>query len=104
MKDKYLPIGTVVKLKGGEKNLMITSYLIFSIVQKTKEKKIFDYGACPFPEGIIESTHGIGFNHNEIEKIVHLGLINDEQKKFNDLINKSAEDIKKYYEELAQSE
>ena len=29
-KDKYLPVGTVVLLKGGNKRVMITSYLIFS--------------------------------------------------------------------------
>ena len=29
MNEKFLPIGTVVKLKGGTKKIMITSYLVF---------------------------------------------------------------------------
>lgn len=37
MEEKYLPIGSVVKLKDGEKRLMITGYL--PIEDDSKEKK-----------------------------------------------------------------
>ena len=102
MKDKYLPIGTVVRLKDGEKNVMITSYLIFSTGDKNTEKVMFDYGGCPFPEGIIESDLAIGFNHDQIDDIVHLGLIDEEQIKFNALLNNTTDEIKqKFAEEMA---
>ena len=96
MKEKYLPIGTVVLLKNGEKNLMITSYLIFS-AGEGDEKKMFDYGACTFPEGIIESDYAVGFNHDQIDKIIHMGLENEEQKAFNDILSKTDDEIKRRF-------
>jgi len=40
MKDKYLPIGSVVILKGGQKKIMITGY--FS-VEGNNLDEIYDY-------------------------------------------------------------
>lgn len=99
MKDKYLPIGTVVLLKEGTKKVMITSYLIFSSGTKKEDKKMFDYGGCPFPEGIIESDYAVGFNHDQIEKVVHLGLIDNDQIQFNSLLNQTTDEIRKKFEE-----
>lgn len=98
MKDRFLPIGTIVTLKGGTKNVMITSYLIFS-KGKSSEKKLFDYGGCPFPEGIIESDYAVGFDHDKIEKIVHMGLENADQKKFSDTLNKTYNEARKAFED-----
>jgi hypothetical protein len=98
MKDKYLPIGTVVLLKEGTKKVMITSYLIFTSGKK-EDKKMFDYGGCPFPEGIIESDYAVGFNHDQIEKIVHLGLIDNDQIQFNSLLNQTTDEIHQKFEE-----
>ena len=83
-KDKekrFLPIGTVVLLKGATKELMITCYCIaptgeiFQNGTKTmaKDGEIFEYGACKYPEGIIRSEIVYGFNHDQIEKVCHLG-------------------------------
>lgn len=40
---KYLPIGTVVMLKGGKKRIMITG---FCCVNEEKNNKIYDYCGC----------------------------------------------------------
>lgn len=96
MKDKFLPIGTVVLLKGGTKNIMITSYLIFA-KGDSKEKKLFDYGGCPFPEGIIESNYAVGFNHDKIEKIVHMGLENNDQKKISEALKSSYDEVRRRF-------
>jgi len=100
MKEKYLPIGTVVLLKEGTKKVMITSYMIFS-AGENEEKKMFDYGGCPFPEGIIESNYAVGFNHDQIDKVVHLGLIDNDQMQFNTLLNQTTAEIhQKFAEEF----
>ena len=92
--EKFLPIGTVVLLKGANKRVMILSYLIFALGDKA-EKKMFDYGACNFPEGVVDSKVGIGFNHSDIEKVEYLGPADDEEyKKLNDLLNKYGDDVK----------
>lgn len=96
-KEKYLPIGTVVLLKGGNKKVMILSYLIFSNGDE-KDKKMFDYGACYFPEGVMDSNTAIGFNHSQIEEIIHLGLEDDkEYKQLNDALSKFGEDMKEEF-------
>jgi len=77
--DKYLPIGTVVLLKGAEKKAMITSYLVRN--NRVKED-IFDYGGVPYPEGVINSNAIIMFDHSQISKVVFKGLEDDEEKNF----------------------
>lgn len=77
IEEKYLPIGTVVQLKGGTKRAMIIGYCP---VIETGES--FDYSACVFPEGVMSSRDGLLFNHGEIEKISHMGLSDEEEKMF----------------------
>ncbi len=87
--SKFLPIGTIVLLKGGKKELMITSYCIFptgKLVVDGNEVDskgiMYEYGACTYPEGIINSDQILGFNHDQIEKVCHMGYETDEQKGF----------------------
>ena len=81
MNEKFLPIGTVVKLKGGTKKIMITSYLVFPNNRNGKSE-MFEYGACPYPTGIIDSKYAVGFNHEQIAEIIYLGHVDEEQKEF----------------------
>ena len=76
---KYLPIGSVVILKGSYKKIMITGYS--PVNQETKEI-MFDYMACLYPEGIIQNDYNILFNHEDIKKIYAIGLQDEEQKDF----------------------
>ena len=48
MQEKYLPIGTVVLLKGGSKRVMITG---FCSVDGNESDVIYDYNGCVYPEG-----------------------------------------------------
>lgn len=87
--EKFLPIGTVVMLKGGKKRAMIIGFCAVSEEEKTK---IYDYSGCLYPEGMISSNQTLLFNHSQIDKIYHVGLTDDEEKNFknklNDLIKK----------------
>ncbi len=76
---KFLPIGTVVLLKGGKKRLMITGFCSFD---EAKKDKAYDYTGCLFPEGIISSKQMALFNHSQIEKVFYLGLRDEEEKQF----------------------
>lgn len=97
IKEKFLPIGTLVLLKGATKKVMITSYLIFS-KGENDEKKMYDYGGCPYPEGIVESNFAVGFDHDKIEKVFHLGYEDDESKALNKLLKESAKQLKENFE------
>ena len=76
---KYLPIGTVVLLRGGKKRLMITG---FCSLDENNSSKLYDYSGCLYPEGVIESKNMALFNHNQIEKIFYLGYSDLEEKNF----------------------
>ena len=76
---KFLPVGTVVLLKGGKKRLMITGFCSFD---EEKKDKAYDYTGCLYPEGIISSKQMALFNHNQIEKVFYLGLRDEEEQKF----------------------
>ena len=98
--NDFLPVGTVVLLKGGNKELMITSYCIipsneiFDKNEKNYSGKIFEYGACTYPEGIINSDQVYGFNHDQIEKVCHFGYRTDAHKKYSDYMINSLREIK----------
>ncbi len=89
IREKYLPIGTVVMLKGGSKRVMITGFCAVSADDKLK---VYDYSGCMYPEGFLSSTQTCLFNHEQIEKVHHLGLADDEEEKsfkakLNELVN-----------------
>lgn len=96
VKEKYLPIGTVVLLKGGRKYAMITSYFIFP-TGKDPKKELFDYGGCEYPEGVIDSKTGIGFNHENIEKVIHLGFEDEDFEYLNNAMKQNGEILKKEF-------
>ena len=85
IKEKYLPIGTVVILKGATKRLMISG---FCALDNSNKNKIWDYSGCMYPEGFINSNQICLFDHNQIDKIYHIGLSNDaEEKDFKESLN-----------------
>ena len=84
MREKYLPIGTVVLLKGGKKRAMITGFC--SVAQENQDK-IYDYSGCVYPEGYLSSNQVCLFDHDQIEKIYYLGFEDDEEIQFKDKLN-----------------
>lgn len=77
--EKYLPLGSVVLLKGAKKKLMITG---FATIDTAKKDKVYDYTGCLYPEGVISTDKNILFDHSDIEKIFCIGYSDDEQKEF----------------------
>ena len=84
MEGKYLPIGTVVLLKGGKKRVMIIGFCSMTDEQKGK---IFDYSGCIYPEGLMASNQTCLFDHSQIEKIFYKGLVDDEETEFKNKLN-----------------
>ena len=101
--ERNLPIGTVVLLKGATKELMITCYCIaptgeiFQNGTKTmaKDGEIFEYGACKYPEGIIRSEIVYGFNHDQIEKVCHLGYQTELSDELSKVLDKAVDIYRK---------
>ena len=79
IKEKFLPIGTVVMLKGGSKRVMITG---FCALEGEKEEEMWDYSGCLYPEGVLASNETCLFNHEQIEEVFHMGLEDEEEEEF----------------------
>lgn len=84
--ERFLPIGSVVILKGGTKRVMVTGYLVKS---DSSGDKIWDYVGCLYPEGMISQNKNLLFNHADIDKVFALGYSDDEQKKFMEAVKKA---------------
>ena len=84
MQEKYLPIGTVVLLKGGSKRVMITG---FCSVDGNESDVIYDYNGCVYPEGYLSSDQTCLFNHDQIEQVINMGLVDEEEKEFKEKLN-----------------
>jgi len=82
--EKYLPVGTVVKLINGTKKAMITG---FASTGDT-DNKVYDYNGCLYPEGFLSSNQVCLFNHNQIETIYFLGYVDEDEKCFKEELNK----------------
>ncbi len=78
--EKFLPLGSVVMLKGASKRLMITGFC--TMAADDESGVMYDYSGCMYPEGVISSDRTAVFNHNQIEKVYHLGLVDEEEKTF----------------------
>ena len=96
---KYLPLGSVVMLRGGKKCVMITGYIVKN---PKKPDKVYDYVGCLWPEGMITSDKNAMFDHKNIEKIFAIGYTNDEQQKFMGVLNTAAEVMYKRLEKEHQ--
>lgn len=81
---KYLPIGTVVMLKGGKKRAMITG---FCSIPKEDTNSMYDYSGCTYPEGFVSSDVVCLFNHDQIEKVYFKGFVDEEELNFKDKLN-----------------
>ena len=91
MEEKYLPIGSVVRLKDGNKRLMVTGFL--PVENEDKEEKVWDYCGCLYPEGILTPAENYLFDHEQIEEVHFIGLVDEEEEKFKKNLNTAIEQL-----------
>lgn len=85
----FLPLGSVVKLKGAEKRLMICG----RVQSNVETNKLYDYSACLFPEGIIDPEELYLFDNEDIEMIYFLGLQDVEEFEYRDFMEEKLKEI-----------
>ncbi|MBR4618613.1 MAG: DUF4176 domain-containing protein [Bacilli bacterium] len=86
MEKEFLPVGSVVLLKGGTKRVMITG---FCSVDNNDKNKMYDYTGCLYPEGIINSNEICLFDNDQIENVYFKGFEDEEEKSFKQELNKA---------------
>lgn len=82
MEEKYLPIGTVVMLKGGTKRTMIVGFCPIA-----EDGKRYDYIGCLYPEGVVSANESLLFNHEQVEEIYAKGFTDQEHEEFMTKLN-----------------
>ncbi len=92
---KYLPLGSVVLLKGAEKKLIIIGRC------QVCENKVYDYSGCLFPEGYLGKEQMYVFNNEDIELVYYMGMQNEEEFAFRKAL---AEADEKVVERLQEEE
>ena len=79
----YLPIGSIVRLKGGTKRIMICG----RVQKRVSDGQLFDYAACLYPEGFIDSKSMYLFNNEDIDMVYYLGMQDAEEFRFRSVID-----------------
>lgn len=92
----FLPLGSVVRLKGAERRVMICGRL----QQDAATDALYDYSACLYPMGFLGADQMILFNAGDIEEVTFIGSQDEEELKF----RKYMEDqVEKFIQETRSS-
>lgn len=78
MYKDLLPIGSVVRLAGGERRLMVCG----RVVCKDSGETVYDYVGCLYPQGIVSSDAFYFFNRDAVEDIFFIGFQDKEEMEF----------------------
>ena len=102
MEEKYLPIGSVCLLKGGQRYVVVIGYLG---VSNDDMNTVYDYMGAVYPIGVITSDVSFMFNHEQIDKVLFRGFEDEESKEFNKKLNElSKEDVIKKMKDAAAAQ
>ena len=90
MNKKYLPLGSIVKIRLSQELFMIIGYLVIA-----KDGKVYDYYAIKYPFGFESRDTCVSFQSDYVKKVIFEGYSDSDFEKFNDMLNKvkSSDDI-----------
>ena len=101
MKEKFLPVGSIVLLKGATKRVMVAGYLA---IDNQNRDIVYDYSGCMYPEGFLGSDQTLLFNHDQIDKIYFDGFQDEEQDSFLKKLKDISEELKKEISSIEKKE
>lgn len=90
--QESLPIGSIVKVKGIGRKLMIFGY---KQISQNNPEKVMDYIGVVYPEGYINRDLQIPFNSENIEEVVFPGFEDDDRLTFLNALNELEEQLSK---------
>jgi len=97
MSDAFLPIGSVVLVKGADRRLMICGRLQVDV----ETGETYDYSGCLYPEGIIDSSQFYMFNGEDIDNVFFIGYQDIEEFEFKNYL---IEELKKEVNRQSETE
>ncbi len=88
--QNLLPNGSIVKLKGGERNVMICGRVVVS----DGSDHIYDYTGCLYPEGLAQANNMFFFDRDAIEQILFIGFQDEEELAYREEVLDQLGDLK----------
>ncbi|WP_148357101.1 DUF4176 domain-containing protein [Peribacillus simplex] len=74
--NELLPIGTIVLL-----DIFPQPLMVYGRMQQQAEKdSIWEYVACPYPQGHISDESNVFFNHEQIKQVIFKGFESEGEK------------------------
>lgn len=75
---EFLPLGSVVLLRGAVKKIVVVGVMP---TKKLSDKKlvVYEYIGVPYPEGYVGNNSALFFNHKDIDTIVFRGYESEER-------------------------
>lgn len=83
MKEKLLPIGSVVQVKDIKKKIIIVGFKGKDI---SDPKRIYDYICYTYPEGFVSREYTILLDHKNIQNVCYLGYSTLEDEEFKNML------------------
>ena len=98
---EFLPLGSVVIVKGSVKKLVLIARAIFTEVNG--ERKYFDYGACTYPEGVL-GENIVYFQHKDIAEVIAKGYTDEDDRRMVENIHTGLEKLEAEKSKAAEEE
>lgn len=83
---EFLPIGSVVQLKGTEKKLMVIGRV------QICDGKVHKYSGVLYPEGFIGSDNLYLFEEADIERLYYVGMQDEEELLYRKALSESVKE------------
>lgn len=90
-KLSFLPLGSVVRLKGGKMRIAVIGY---TPIEKGKTE-VWDYLGAVWPMGVITSDKNLLFNRDQVEEVIFEGFTDSAEVEFRTKLEKAVEEIRK---------
>ncbi len=87
-KIEFISLGSIVLLNGGVRKVLIIARAV--AVRMSGTTKYFEYGGCLYPEGLLGDAI-LYFNGEDIQKVVHQGYVDDDDKLMVENLNRAIE-------------
>ncbi|MDC7292704.1 MULTISPECIES: DUF4176 domain-containing protein [unclassified Butyrivibrio] len=89
--EKLYPIGTIVRLKKGQVDIMITG--VCPLYNDNGTIGYYDYSACLYPHGQTDQN-SLFFNEEDIDEVLFTGYEDEHFEKYKEMVMSKLGDIK----------
>ena len=86
----FLPVGSIVRLKGGERNVIIIGYTPI----EAGKTEMWDYLGGMWPTGVITSDRNLLFNRDQIEEVIFEGFTNEVELDFRTKLEDAVSEVR----------